>query len=78
MAITFRVILIRDFGEVVRKTGSKEVIFAFFLDMGEIVACTNADKNDPERRRKIILHEKEMMVTGGMSLKRSKEMRSKT
>ena len=31
MAITFRVILIRDFGEVVRKTGSKEVVFSFFL-----------------------------------------------
>lgn len=42
------------------------------------MACTNADKNDSERRRKIILHEKEMMVPGEMSLKRSKEMRSKT
>lgn len=42
------------------------------------MACMNADKNDPEKRRKTILQEKEMMVTGEMSLNRRKEMRSKT
>lgn len=30
MAITFRVILIRDFGELARTMGSKEVVVAFF------------------------------------------------
>lgn len=41
------------------------------------MACMNADKNDPEKRRKIIVQEEEMMATGEMSLNRSKEMRSK-
>ena len=34
---------------------SKEVFsFFFFLNIGEIMAGMNADKNDPEERRKII------------------------
>ena len=52
--------------------------YFFFLNMGEITACMNADKNDPEEKRKRTLQEKERIVTGEMVFNSCKELGSST
>ena len=48
------------------------------LNMDEFMVWMNADKNDPEERRKMMFQEKERMATAQMFLNSSKKMGSST